>query len=397
MTRKEVFMNYFPLTERQQQWQERVADLASKEIGPRAAEYDAKAQFPQKSLDALKNAGLWALRVSKEYGGLGEDLLTTCLVVEEIAKKCPSTAMCYKMHLEASEIVNLIPTSYQVERFVKPMARGEVFATIAGGETSGAAGDDWRPTAMEPSYVKRADHSFIIDKVRKSYVTSAGHATHYTLFCRVEGLYTEGPPNLLMVEGDSVEWQVLGEWNGLGMRGNCSSPMLFHGSVPEGNLLGADQPTATLWGKYLMPVLVLTYGAAYLGIASGAYELACVEATKRFPSGSRRIDSPINQRRLAEISAQIEAARVLLHTVASAADQGRVTSPLPFLQAKVLCSEAAVRVTQDLMTMFGGTAFAGRLPFERYFRDARAGMVMGVANDQAYQQIAGILFPEDPG
>ncbi|HZA23289.1 MAG TPA: acyl-CoA dehydrogenase family protein, partial [Dehalococcoidia bacterium] len=70
-------------------------------------------------------------------------------------------------------------------------------------------------------------------------------------------------------------------------------------------------------------------------------------------------------------------------------------SPLPFLQAKVLCSEAAVQVTQELIAMFGGTAFAGRLPFERYFRDARAGMVMGVANDQAYQQIAGMLFPDD--
>jgi alkylation response protein AidB-like acyl-CoA dehydrogenase len=215
------------------------------------------------------------------------------------------------------------------------------------------------------------------------------------MFCRVEGVYAEGPPNLLVVPSDSVDWQVVGEWNGLGMRGNCSSPMLFNGTVPEGNLLGADQPTATLWGKYLLPALVLTYGAAYLGIASGAFELACEEGAKRFPSGARRVDSPINQRRMAELSAQIEAARALLHSAASAADQGRVTSPLPFLQAKVLCSEAAVRTTQELMTMFGGTAFAGRLPFERYFRDARAGMVMGVANDQAYQQIGGMLFPEN--
>jgi isovaleryl-CoA dehydrogenase len=388
-------MNYFPLTKSQQEWQQRIAELAEKEIGPRAAEYDAKAEYPRKSLEALRDAGLWALRVSKEYGGLGADLLTTCLVVEEISKKCPSTAMCYKMHLEASEVVNLIPTPYQLEQFVKPMAKGEVFATIAGGESSGPTGNDWRPAALEVSYVKRSNRSLVIDNIRKSYVTSAGHATHYTLFCRVEGLYTEGPPNLLMVEKDSVDWQVLGDWRGLGMRGNSSAPMLFNGSVPEGNLLGADQPTTTLWGTYLMPALVLTYGAAYLGIASGAYELACAEATKRYPSGGRRIDNPINQRRMAEMSAQIEAARALLHAAASAADQGRATSPLPYIQAKVLCSEAAVRVTQDLMTMFGGTAFAGRLPFERYFRDARAGMVMGVANDQAYQTIAGILFPEN--
>ena len=68
-------------------------------------------------------------------------------------------------------------------------------------------------------------------------------------------------------------------------------------------------------------------------------------------------------------------------------------SVLPFVQAKVLCAEVGVRVTAELMTMFGGTAFAGRLPFERYFRDARAGLVMGVANDAAYDTIGTLLFP----
>ena len=388
-------MNYFPLTKKQQDWQERIADLAGREIGPRAAEYDAKGEYPEQSVEALRNAGLWALRAPEEYGGLGADLLTTCLVVEEISKKCPSTAMCYKMHLEATDILNLIPTPYQVEQFVKPLARNEVFATVAGSETGGATGTDWSPTWQGSSIWPRQNGSVILDSVRKSYVTSAGHATHYTMFCCVEGRYTKGPTNLLVVESDKIEWEVVGEWHGLGMRGNGSAPMRFNGTVPEGNLLGPDVDTATLWDKYLTPVLVLTYGAAYLGIASGAFELACAEGGKRHPSGARRVDSPINQRRMAELSAQIEAARALLHAVACAADQGRATSPLPFLQAKVLCSEAAVRVTQELMTMFGGTAFAGRLPFERYFRDARAGMVMGVANDQAYQRIGGLLFPEE--
>ena len=66
------------------------------------------------------------------------------------------------------------------------------------------------------------------------------------------------------------------------------------------------------------------------------------------------------------------------------ADAGRAPSVLPFVQAKVICAEVGVRVTAELMTMFGGTAFAGRLPFERCFRDGRAGLVMGVANDAAY-------------
>ena len=104
-------MNYFPLTSTQQEWQERTADLAARDIGPRAGEYDRQSQYPQASLEALRDVGLWALRTPAAYGGLGADLLTTCLVVEEIAKKCPSTAMCYKMHLEATEVVNHIPTA----------------------------------------------------------------------------------------------------------------------------------------------------------------------------------------------------------------------------------------------------------------------------------------------
>src|SRR5262245_66681151 len=97
---------------------------------------------------------------------------------------------------------------------------------------------------------------------------------------------------------------------------------------------------------------------------------------------------------MAEMSVQIEAARALLHAAAAMADAGRTPSVLPFLQAKVVCAEVGIRVTAELMTIFGGTAFAGRLPFERYFRDARAGLVMGQANDVAYTTIGTLLFPE---
>ena len=177
----------------------------------------------------------------------------------------------------------------------------------------------------------------MLDHMRRSYVTSAGHATHYVMFCRVEGGRTEGPPELLIFKHDEVEWETIGTRDGLGMRGNGSVPMIFNGVVPEANLVGI------------------------------ALEDQSVP----------RLDNPIHQRRMAEMSAQIEAARALLHVAAAMADAGRAASVLPFLQAKVVCAEVGVRVTTDLMTLFGGTAFAGRLPFERYFRDARAGLVMG--------------------
>lgn len=125
-------MTYFPLTPEQHAWQERVAAVAAREIGPRAAETDRAARFPTASLEALRREGLWGLRVAQEHGGLGADALTTCLVVEEIAKHCPSTAMCYKMHLEACELLSRMPTASQVDHLVTPLAHGEVFATVAG-------------------------------------------------------------------------------------------------------------------------------------------------------------------------------------------------------------------------------------------------------------------------
>ena len=162
----------------------------------------------------------------------------------------------------------------------------------------------------------------------------------------------------MFIERDNIDWQVLEPWHGLGMRGNNSSPMRFSGFVPAENRLGPEHTVQNITNSFNRPVIALTYAAAYLGIGSGAYELACQEITHRFPSGARRLDNAIYQRRMAEMSAQLEAARALLHATAAAFDQQRTTSQLPYMQAKVVCSEAAVRVTQDLMT----TSVARPLP-----------------------------------
>ena len=385
-------MSYLPLSERQKSLRDLARDVAAREVGPRAAVTDRDRAFPRESLAALRDAGLWKLRVDAADGGLGADLLSTCLVVEEVARKCPSTGMCYKMHIEAAELVSRMPSAAQRQGIVRGIAEGKVLLTVAGGETSGR-GDDWVP-GMRLSAVTRTAEGYRLDGIRKSYVTSAGEATHYFMLCRVGEETKPGQLTALLVPADEVKWETLEPWNGLGMRGNNSMPMRFDGLVAEASRVGDEHAAAKYLGAVMMPVVALTYGAAYLGVAAGAWELACAEAARRYPSGARRLDSPINQRRMAEMSARIEAARALLHAAASAGDAGLVQAPLPYLQAKVTCSEAAVWVTQELMTMFGGTAFAARLPFERYFRDARAGMIMGLANDDAYQNIYGMLFPE---
>ena len=293
-------MSYFPLTEEQQQLKELAAGLAARELAPRAGETDSKRHFPRASLDGLKGAGLWGLRVDKDKGGLGADLLSTCLVVEELAKKCPSTAMCYKMHVEAAELISRQHTDYQAESFVRKIASGDILCTVAGGETSGK-GDDWVPT-MRVSAVSKQGDGYRLDNIRKSYVTSAGEASHYFMLCRVGEEAKPHQLTALFIEADKIDWETVGEWNGLGMRGNNSMPIRFNGVVPEGNRLGEEGAALKYLGAVMMPVVALTYGAAYLGVASGAYELAIEEAKKVYPSGASRLDNPINQRRMAELS-----------------------------------------------------------------------------------------------
>lgn len=380
------------LSEEQQGWRDKARELAIAELAPRAAGVDKSGNYPRDSMNALRDAGFYGLRIDKQHGGTGADLLTTALVVEELAKQCPSTAMCYKMHIEASELVARIPTPDQVERFIKPITRGEALFTVAGGETSGKKGDNWSPTGAF-SAAEKTDAGYQLNQIRKSYVTSAGEATHYFFMCQAGEDAPKGALTAMVIDGNKIDWEKDGEWNGLGMRGNCSSPVYFSGAVPADNLLGNEHEGGKYMGTVMMPVVAITYAAAYLGIASGAFELACTEGAKQYASGARRADNPINKRRIGQLSARVEAARSLLHLAARAGDAGRVTLPTPYLQAKVMASEAAVAVTEEMMTMFGGTAFAGRLPFERYFRDARAGMVMGLANDEAYPIIAGMILP----
>jgi alkylation response protein AidB-like acyl-CoA dehydrogenase len=179
----------------------------------------------------------------------------------------------------------------------------------------------------------------------------------------------------------------------MGLRGNDSSPVLFNGTVPTANRIGAEHTAMADNTSLFQPVLGLTYAAAYLGIGSGAFELALEEGARVYADGSRRLDAPVNQRRIAELATRIEAAQTMLHAVAASFDRGELKALRPVLQAKVVCSETAAHVTQELMTMFGGTAFASRLPFERYFRDARAGLIMALPNDGAYDGIAGSLIP----
>lgn len=380
-------MTYFPLTTEQLEWQRRAQEIATDVLAPRSAEADRSATFPAEQLQVLRDQGFFGLRASRAHGGSEQGLLTTCVVTETLARACPSTALIYKMHIESTEIVARVPTDEQAREITPKVASGEWLSTVAGSE-GGHQGGAW--AGAPKSAVRPVEGGFAIEGVKKAFVTAAGIADTYLFMAT---LREEGkPPAALMFQilSDDLQWTIDEPWDGLGMRANGSSPMTFNGFLPAARRLNPDNKPVDFFS-----VAVGTYAATYLGIAAGCYELMEKYVGETTLADGRRMpEVETIAIRVAKAKVELERSRALLYAAASAWDDGRTKGPQALFEAKVAADELATFVTGEAMTLGGGAAYAKRLPFERYFRDARAGMVMGIAHDIAVLNVARSIFPK---
>jgi alkylation response protein AidB-like acyl-CoA dehydrogenase len=380
-------MTYFPLTSTQEHWLEVARTVGADTLAPMAADTDREARFPAKQLAALRAVGLMGLRGDPEHGGAGEGLLTACLVTEALAQECPSTALIYKMHLESIEMVCRAPTAEQAANVVPKLVSGEWLSTVAGSE-AGHKGGAWAEAPK--ASVAQVNGGYSVANIAKSFVTAAGVADSYFFMCSLERPEQRPKQLMFQLRADDLSWIIDAPWDGLGMRGNGSSPMTFNGLIPDDRLINPDNQPVDFF-----PVVLGTYAATYLGIASGCYHrLHAHIAGATLADGRRMGDVETIRGRVARCKVEIERSRALLYAACAAFDDDRHGGPQPFYEAKVACDELATFVTGEAMTLGGGAAFAKQLPFERYFRDARAGMVMGLAHDLAVQSIGRLLFPK---
>jgi alkylation response protein AidB-like acyl-CoA dehydrogenase len=380
-------MSYFPLTPDQIAWRDKAQEVATDVLAPRAADADRNAAFPHEQLRALRDGGFFGLRADRAHGGQGQGLLTTCLVTETLAKACPSTALIYKMHIESTEMVVRVPTPEQERDITPKVASGEWLSTVAGSE-AGHLGGAW--AGAPKAAVTPVDGGYRIENVKKAFVTAAGIADTYLFMATLREEGKPPQPLMFQITKDDLQWTIDEPWDGLGMRANGSSPMTFNGILPAGRRLNPDNRPVDFFG-----VAVGTYAATYLGIAAGCYELLQQHVAQAVLADGRRMpDVETIANRVANCKIQLERSRALLYATAAAWDEGRVKGANALFEAKVAADEVATLITGDAMTLGGGMAFAKRMPFERYFRDARAGMVMGIAHDIAVLNVARAIFPK---
>lgn len=383
----------------QGKWKRLARKLADEQLAPNAEEIDRNGRFPRENIQAMAKAGLMAIPVSEERGGPGGSIFSTILVIEELARGCASTAMCYTMHMSAVPLIASLVSNGQKEKFLDPILRGELFLSVAMTEP-GSGNRLWH---MD-SFAEEHDDHYVVDTF-KSFSTSSGESDYYLVPVRANSSVGPNDISLFLIDAKDPSVKPVGHWDGMGLRGNASRPVHFDKCiVPKENRLGSPTCGLSMLFAYCMPAYQCGLAAVYLGIAQGALDSAVAHVKKRVHTDTRSALSTVEtvQRYVAEMYVKLDQARHLVYRVAGLADNAlvlfeelrsadlldeviRENPDDPFFvecaEIKIAACEMATAVTHMALQVCGGSAYRKGHPTERAYRDARAGSLMGPSDD----------------
>jgi alkylation response protein AidB-like acyl-CoA dehydrogenase len=352
------------------------------EVAPVVAEHatrvDQRAEFPGPSMEALGKRGLLGLVSAKDMGGLGEGPRAAAFTVERMARECGSTAMVLCMHYCGAHVIE----AFGPESVRRDIAAGKHLSTLAFSE-AGSRSQFWAPV----STAQRKNGHVVLD-ARKSWVTSAHHADAYVWSSRP--MSADGASTIWLVPRETQGVQISGSFDGLGLRGNDSTPVRADNArlAPE-NMLGKDGQGLDIMLGTVLPLFNVLTASVSVGLMDGATMAAAAHAagTKFEHSGSPLAELPTVRAYLARMRIATDQARCLVEDTLSAMESGRADAMLRVLECKAAAGESATAVLDLAMRVCGGAAFRREVGVERRFRDGRAGTVMAPTTDQLYDFI----------
>ena len=356
---------------------ENIDAIASGPIAAAAAGVDGGA-FPQATIDALRGAGLLGLMTPTAHGGLGGTPGDAARVVSRIAQECGSSAMVVCMHYSGAAVI----AAHGSPAVNAAVARGEHLSTLAFSE-AGSRSHFWAPLSTAA-----LDGDTVTLSARKSWITSARHATAYVWSSQPAS--AEGASTIWLVPADAAGLSIPRPFDGLGLRGNDSSPVVAEGvSIPAANRLGEDGDGFNVMMGVVLPLFNLLNASCSLGLMEGALARATahVSGTRYAHLDSALADLPTIRAYLAKSKVKVDMVRGLWLDAIAAIEGGRPDAMLRVLEIKAAANDAAVEVTDTMMRICGGAAFRKDVGVERYFRDARAGAVMAPTSDVLYDFI----------
>ena len=343
-------------------------EFARDKIEPFAAEWDRTKHFPRDVIDEMGKLGFLGMCAPEEYDGMGLDTLTYLMALEEISAADASIAVSMGIH-------NAIPTTMlvkhgtpaQKERWLKPMARGEILAGFALSEAD--AGSD--PASLRAQAVR--DGGDWILSGSKAWATNAGTADVMMVMVRTDTpAARRGPKGIstFIVPTDTPGYRPGKPEDKMGLRAsNTAAIALEELRLPAGALLG-DEGMGFVYAMEGLDAGRLGIGAQAVGIARRALEHSIKYCAERRQFGKAIQEFQGVQFKLADMATRTEAARALTHRVAARKDAGEDVT-VSASMVKLFASETAMWVTTQAIQLFGGYGYMRDFPVEKLFRDAK--------------------------
>jgi alkylation response protein AidB-like acyl-CoA dehydrogenase len=356
------------LTHEQQQIVELARDFAAEHVAPYAAGWDSEKRYPAEVMKKLGELGFLGMLIPEQYDGLGLDSLTYLLAVEEIAAADASVAVTMAVHNSLpTQMLLRWGTEDQKERWLRPMARGELIGAFALSEAE--AGSD--AAGLRAQAVRSGDH-WVLNGA-KAWVTGGSTADVVIAMARTD---REGQRqrahgiSAFIVPTDRPGYHPGKPEDKMGLRASNTTTITFDDlRLPADHLLGETGKGL----RYALSALVggrLGVGAQACGIARAALEHAARYAKQRSQFGRSIAEYQAIQFKLADMVTQLHAARALLHEAARRRDAGEPPTMWAGM-AKLFASEMAMRVTTEAVQIFGGYGYMRDYPVERLMRDAK--------------------------
>ena len=354
----------FELGAEQREVQALARDFARQEIEPHASEWDREHRFPRELFAQLAELGLMGACVPEQYGGAGADFVSYILVLEELSRADAGVGVTVAVHTSATTLPILVfGTDEQKSRFVPPLARGEVLGAFALTESEAGSDAGSLRTRAEPD-----GEGWTITGA-KQWITNGRYAGTFLLFARTDES-TDGPRGVSAFILDADHVRVTRDEEKLGLNSSATNDIVVEGAyVARDRLLyeenkGFTVAMATLDGGRI------GIAAQALGIAQAAYDVARTYAQERHAFGQRIANFQAIQWKLADMSTEIDAARLLVYRAAWLKATGAPHTE-EGAKAKLFASEMARRQTAEAIQILGGYGYTKEFPVERYYRDAK--------------------------
>lgn len=338
-------------------------EIADRELAPQVDSYEERGEFPRDILRTLGRSGLLGLPYPEEYGGAGQPYEVYLQVLEVLAGRWLAVAEAVSVHTLACYPVAAYGTDAQRKRHLPDMLGGDLLGAYCLSEPQG--GSD--AAALATKAVRDGD-DYVVSGT-KAWITHAGVADFYNVFCRTGGPGAAGI-SCLLADAATAGIQPQPREKTMGLRSSPVAQIVFdQARIPASRLI-ADEGHGFRIAMTALDSGRLGIAACAVGLAQAALDYAVSYAREREQFGRRIVDFQGVGFMLADMATQISAARALTLHAARLRDAGRQFS-VEAAKAKLFATDVAMRVTTDAVQVLGGYGYVSDHPVERYLREAK--------------------------